>query len=123
MATSISYLQLDSNYDPIFADGTSLTGAAAVAQVVLTRLNLFFGEWWENLTLGLPVFQSMLGQLASPQGLSAMQLAVSQNVSGAPFVTSVTGVVAKFKGGILTVTVNYTSSFGPGSITTTLQGG
>ena len=76
---SLSYLMLDSGYDPVFADGTSLTGTQAVAQAIMTRLKLFFGEWWENLALGLPVFQSMLGQLGSQRGLAAINLAVGGN--------------------------------------------
>jgi len=97
--SSISYLQLDSLNDPVFANGTSLTGAAAVQQAVLTRLNLFLGEWWENLNLGLPVFQVILGQLASPRGQAAMQLAIQQNIQGAPYVTSVGKVTTAFVNG------------------------
>jgi hypothetical protein len=85
---SFAYLMLDSNNDPVFADGTSLTGAAAVEQSIVTRLNLFLGEWWADLNIGLPVFQQMLGQLGSQHGLTAMTLAVQQNVESGPFVTS-----------------------------------
>jgi hypothetical protein len=116
--STISYLMLDAQYDPVFTDNTALVNGDAVAQAVLTRLNLFFGEWFENLLLGLPVFQSMLGQSGSQQGLAAMQLAVMQNVRGAPYVTSVTNAVVSFVNGRLSITVDYTSAFGSGTVTT-----
>ena len=113
MATpSLSYLMLDSGYDPVFADGTSLTGTQAVAQAIMTRLKLFFGEWWENLALGLPVFQSMLGQLGSQRGLAAINLAVQQNILGTPYVTGVVDVTTSFPNGQFRFTATATTAFG-----------
>lgn len=113
MAT-IAYLMLDQDYDPTFANGTSLTNAAAVSQAVLTRLKLFMGEWWEDLSLGLPVFQQMLGQLGSKRGVAAMQLAIQQNIVGAPYVTAVTNVqVALSNAGRLSFTAIVQTAFGP----------
>ena len=94
--STISYLQLDSQNDPSFANGTSLTNLAAVEQLILTRLNLFLGEWWENLNLGLPVFQSMLGQLGSQRTQTAISLAIQSNIAGGPYVTSVANVSTAF---------------------------
>jgi hypothetical protein len=111
MAT-IQYLQLDAGYDPIMDPTACLTDAAAVAQAIQTRLNLFLGEWWADLTLGLPVFQSMLGQLGSPQGLAAMQLAIQQTIQGTPFVTSVTNTAVSFKSGQLAVVYTVQTAFG-----------
>lgn len=115
---TIQYLQLDSTYDPIFDPTANLDDTYAVAQAIRTRLKLFLGEWWENLNLGLPMFQSILGQLGSPQGLSAMTLAVTQNIEGAPYVTSVTGVTVKFVDGALSITATAQTQFGPVSVNT-----
>jgi len=116
MAT-LTYLQLDSAYDPVSADGTALSNGQAVAQAILTRLKLFLGEWWENLNLGLPVFQQMLGQLGSPRGLKAMQLAIQQNIAGfTPYVTAVTNVEVGFTGGRLTYTATAQTIYGPVTI-------
>jgi len=109
---TIAYLSLDPSNDPTFSDGSSLTNAAAVQQAILTRLNLFLGEWWEDLSLGLPVFQSMLGQLGTAKGLAAMQLAIQNNVEGTPYVTAVTQVSATFINGQLSVTVTAQTAFG-----------
>ena len=109
---TIQYLQLDSFYDPIFDPAVALTNAAAVTQAIQTRLNLFLGEWWENLSLGLPVFQSMLGQLGSPQGLAAMQLAIQQTIQGTPYVTSVTSTSVTFENGQLGLQYTVQTAFG-----------
>ena len=44
-SVNISYLALDVNNDPDFNASSSLTGIDAIAQAILTRLNLFLGEW------------------------------------------------------------------------------
>lgn len=115
---TIQYLQLDQSYDPVFDPNANLTDTYAVAQAIKTRLKLFLGEWWENLNLGLPMFQSILGQLASTQGLAAMTLAVTQNIEGAPYVTSVTGVDVKFADGALSISATAQTQFGPVTINT-----
>jgi hypothetical protein len=110
--STISYLQLDTDYDPVFANGTALIDAQAVSQAILTRLKLFLGEWWENLNLGLPAFQKILGQLGSQRGISAMQLAIQQVITGTPYVTGVSNVVVSFVGGKLTYKATAQTVFG-----------
>lgn len=108
----VQYLQLDSSYDPIFDPTANLTNLAAVTQAILTRLKLFLGEWWENLSLGLPVFQQMLGQLGSAQGVAAMTLTVQQAIAATPFVTAVSDVAVSFTDGRLAITATAQTQFG-----------
>ena len=112
-APVIQYLQLDPSYDPIFDPTANLTNLDAVTQSISTRLNLFLGEWWSDLSLGLPVFQSILGQLGSPQGLSAMELAVHQNIEGTPYVTTVDNVALDFTAGRFSIIYAAQTAFGP----------
>lgn len=108
----VTYLLLDSQYDPVFIPQVSLTAAQAVAQNILTRLNLWAGEWWENLNLGLPVFQSILGQSASKRGQAAMSLAIQQQIQGTQYVTSVTNVNFSFANGQFSFTCTAQTVFG-----------
>lgn len=118
MATpSLTYLPLDSNGDIIISNGNMLTGVYAVAQAVLTRLRLWYGEWWEDLSLGLPVFQQILGQPATRQGLAAMQQAVQSVIEGTPYVTSCTVASATFQDGALNFQATIQTAFGPVTIT------
>ena len=120
MATaSVQYLALDQSYDPVFDPGAALVGVHAVAQNILTRLKLFQGEWWENLNLGLPMFQTILGQLASPKGLAAMQLAVQTVILGTPYVTGISSMNVQFNEGAarLVITATVQTVFGQTSVT------
>jgi hypothetical protein len=119
MSASIQYLLLDSDYDPVFDASASLTGTYAVAQAIDTRLKLFLGEWWENRNLGLPVFQVILGQLGSTQGLAAMTLAVQQNIQGSPYVTGTSDVSVTFTNGRLAITYTAQTQFGTVASTVT----
>lgn len=109
---TIQYLQLDAGYDPIFDPSASLTDLAAVTQAIGTRLRLFLGEWWADTTIGLPVFQSILGQLGSNQGLAAMQLTVQEAIAGVPYVTGVTDVAFGFQNGQLSIAYTAQTQFG-----------
>lgn len=42
--------------------GNFYGGSEAVAQAIKTKILLFYGEWWENLGIGIPMFQSIIGQ-------------------------------------------------------------
>jgi hypothetical protein len=116
---SITYLLLDANYDPVFDPNSQLTDQAAVTQVILTQLRLFLGEWWENLNIGLPVFQAMLGRLTVPTNQIAMQALVQALVQGAPFVTGVSNVATAFENGAFKFSASAQTAFGPINVTNT----
>lgn len=111
-AVNFLYQPLDSDNDPVFDPTQALTGGLAVAQAVLTALRLFLGEWWENLAIGTPVFQQILGQLGSANGQVAMRLAIEQCIRQVPYVTGVDGIVTKFEAGRLAFTCVVHTAFG-----------
>jgi hypothetical protein len=118
MATSsVSYLMLDAQYDPVFIPAVSLTGRLAVGQNILTRLNLWLGEWWEDRNLGLAVFQKILGQLASPRGQAAMSQLIQQQIQETPYVTSVTNIQFSFVNGKFIFTCIAETAFGQVTVT------
>ena len=61
---TMAYRKLDENGDYVLGQGKQnfLTGVYAVAQAVKTNLMLLQGEWWEDTSKGLPLFQNILGQ-------------------------------------------------------------
>lgn len=60
----MKYRMLSSTGDYVFGGGMSayLEGDEAVAQAIKTKILLFYYEWWEDLGMGIPMFQSILGQ-------------------------------------------------------------
>jgi hypothetical protein len=93
MAT-ITYRKLDATGDPLFGNGQNnfVSDLEAVAQAIGTRLALYEGEWWEDLSTGTPLFQKILGQGAAPLDQQTSALLLKQRISGSPYVLSVTNV-------------------------------
>ena len=58
------YRRLENEGDYTFGAGGAdmLIDLEACAQSIRTRLWLLSGEWWEDLTDGLPLFQKILAQ-------------------------------------------------------------
>ena len=76
----MKYRALDASGDYTFGNGSAvyLTGAAAVAQAIRTGIMLFLGEWWENLSLGVPMFQKILG--TSTRNKASIDLILQQQI-------------------------------------------
>ena len=90
VAPSIIVRRLSASGDVLRGNGLAnfLTDIDAVAQIIGTRIKLLQGEWFENVNLGTPMFQSILGHPITVQGLT---LVMRQRILGTPFVT---GIVA-----------------------------
>lgn len=120
---SITYLRLDSSYDPVFDPAVALTDLAAVTQAIQTALLLFQGEWWESLNVGTPMFQVILGQRATPKGLQTMSLALSTAIQAVPFVSSVVATVTfNPKTRQFAYSAAVQTSFGPTTVAGNLPG-
>jgi len=63
--TSVRVRRLDDNWDPVYGNGRNdyLTDQDAMLQIVKSRLQNLYGEWWENTLDGLPLFQKILGRV------------------------------------------------------------
>lgn len=94
--SSIIYRTLDSNSDYTFGLGENqgfLTDTAAVAQAIKTSLLLFQGEWWLDLTTGLPLWQDILGSRNNSQYIT---LLIQDVINSVPYVKSITSIDTTF---------------------------
>ncbi len=84
------YRRLDADGDMVAGQGRNdfATGREAVAQAVKTRLWLLYGEWWEDQTDGLPLWQQILGVA----GVTKEQLdrIYQTRIAATPEVTAIT---------------------------------
>jgi hypothetical protein len=82
------YRALTKDGDYSFGAGRQnlLQGAAAVAQAILTRLKLLRGEWWEDLSDGLPLWQEILGKRQPKEFVDSLIL---ERITGTPNVREV----------------------------------
>jgi hypothetical protein len=83
-----------SNYEPLFGNGKNnfISDLQAVAQIVLTRLRLFEGEWWAAQNDGLPLWQNILAASASARSQQQIELLISNRITGTPYVNGVSNV-------------------------------
>lgn len=81
------YRRLDNEGDYTFGAGSAdmLLDIEACAQAIKTRLWLLFGEWWEDLTDGLPLFQKVLAQ----HDINIASEAIRDRIIKTPHVTSI----------------------------------
>lgn len=89
----------DQNGDmmPIAYSSQMLGGAEAVAQVVRQRLMFYFGEWWEDESLGfrLPQF---LSDGVRQENIEMLAKYISSYVAGTEGVTAVDGTSINMDG-------------------------
>lgn len=78
----MKYRALDNDGDYSFGRSTQdcLTDTDAIAQAIKTNLLLLQGEWWEDLSDGLPLFQHILEQPGTPDNLSAADLLIKERI-------------------------------------------
>lgn len=84
------YRALDANGDYTFGQGQAnflVNSPAAVAQLVATRLRLWTGEWFLDVTDGTPWLQDVIGKGTGP----IYDLAIQQRILGTQGVTSING--------------------------------
>ena len=88
---SIMVQQNDTNNDPIEGPNGPifLTDIDAVAQIIMTTLRLLQGEWWENLTIGYPLFQSIIGSSGAQKNQTATQIITQNAILSCPFVLQI----------------------------------
>ena len=89
-----------------------LTGTVAVAQAVKTRLLLLAGEWWEDTSDGLPLFESILGKSGTPENIQAIDLLVRDRISTTQGVISIADFVSDYQNRIYTVNCTVTTEYG-----------
>ena len=116
--SSIIYRVLSSTNDYTFGLGTAqgfLVDIPAVAQAIQTSLLLFLGEWWLDLSVGLPLWQNILGTRNSEQNII---LLIQNVILSVPFVQAVTNVVTNYNASTraFTFTATVTTTIG-GTIT------
>lgn len=87
----MKYRALDSAGDYSFGKSQQnfLADALAVSQAIKTNLLLLYGEWWESIDKGLPLFQNILGQPGAPENVQAADLLVRDVIINTPGVINI----------------------------------
>lgn len=85
------YRKLDPSGDYTFGQGSSdfYTDSTACAQAIYTTLKQLQGEWWTDLSVGLPLFQQILGSRVSNNDVTAMDMLVQEQILTVPGTQSI----------------------------------
>lgn len=73
--------RLDGGGDLVTRGQMFLSGREAIAQTVVTRLKLFLGEYFRDVTDGTPWFQQILGK---PENLNAVEAILRNRIVRSP---------------------------------------
>jgi len=92
----MKYRALAESGDSTFGRQLFLTAREAVAQAIVTRLRLLYGEWWENTADGLPLFEQILGAYGGEAAREAVDLIISERIQGTTNVTRLVSYASTF---------------------------
>lgn len=73
--------RLDENGDLVTRGQMFLTEKEAIAQTIVTRLKLFLGEYFRDITDGTPWFQQILGKF---ENLNAVEAIIRNRIARSP---------------------------------------
>lgn len=104
----MEYRRLDEIGDYTFGRGTQdyITGAQAVAQAVKTRLKLLLGEWWEDTSDGLPLFENILGVRGTQNNISSADNLIRQRILETEGVSNIITIISNFQSSSRTYSVH-----------------
>lgn len=110
----MKYRKLDENGDYTFGNNSFdyIEKDEAIAQAIKTKLYLFYGEWWEDISLGLPMFQSILGQVSNNNLRQTVILLCAEQISLVEGVTSVDSISVDISARKLGLTIDVTTENG-----------
>lgn len=93
-----------------------IIGKEAISQAIKTKVLLFYGEWWENIGIGIPMFQSIIGQM-NPEALKvSSSLLIKKRIEELPEVVSVDSIEVSRQGRTLKFDITVTTSEGQVSV-------
>ena len=110
----MKYRKLDENGDYTFGNNSYdyIEKDEAIAQAIKTKLYLFYGEWWEDISLGLPMFQSILGQVSNNNLRQTVILLCAEQINLVEGVTSVDSISVDISARKLGLTIDVTTENG-----------
>lgn len=85
--------RLDENGDIVTRGDQFTDGRSEISQTVITRLKLFLGEYFRDITDGTPWYEQILGKF---QGLSVAEAAIRSRIANTEGVIRLTYFNAEF---------------------------
>lgn len=98
--------------DYVFGNNNNdyVSGNYAVGYAIKSKILLFYGEWWEDIGVGIPMFQSIIGQVKSEALKNSIQMLLSDRIKEVEEVAAVNKVEVEFNQRYLECSVSVTTT-------------
>lgn len=115
----MKYRALTSDGDYSFGKNMQdfIADVEAVVQAIKTNLLLLKGEWWEDLSEGLPLFQSIIGP-GTPDHVAATDLLIKERIAKTKGVSEVIDFQSVYESSTRSYAVSCTVKTTSGNIAT-----
>lgn len=110
----MKYRRLDSNGDYVFGNNELdyISGKEAIAQAIQTKIKLYYQEWWENISIGIPMFQSIVGKVANQNLKMTASLLLIDRIKEVEGVISVKNVQVIVDNRVISFEIEVETSYG-----------
>lgn len=110
----MKYRKIDNNGDYTFGNNADdfYTDETAVAQAISTSVKLLLNEWWEDTSIGLPLFQHIVGSNGSPESIKGADLLVQQQIQKVQGVQKISAYNSSYANRKYTVSVTVQTIYG-----------
>ncbi len=108
----MKYRKQDKNGDYVFGHNKNdyVSGNLAVGYAIKSKILLFYGEWWEDIGIGIPLFQSILGQVRSESVKNSAQMLLIDRIKEISEVGAVNKVEISFIERTMKVEISVTTT-------------
>jgi hypothetical protein len=98
----------DGDYTFGFGNNCFLSGTDAVAQAIETKLKMFKGDYWEDLSEGLPFFD----QIAGNSDKNAIDSLIESRILAVPGVSSISSITSSMANRKYMATITVVTTYG-----------
>lgn len=116
--STVRDLKIDRTTGDVVLDGADLalvSDGESIAQAVRARLRLFLGEWFADLSVGVPYFQSIL--VKNPN-LVTVRAAIRQAIEQTPGIAEIASFSMTFDAGTRVLSVSFSATSDTGELVT-----
>lgn len=108
----MKYRRQDENGDYVFGHNKNdyVQGNLAIAYAIKSKILLFYGEWWEDIGIGIPMFQSIMGQGRSEALKNSAQMLISDRIKEIEEVAAINKVDITFVKRTMEVQISITTT-------------
>lgn len=114
----MKYRKLTSDYDYKFGENSNnfLTEKEAIAQAIMTKLYLFYGEWWEQIDDGNLLIRDVLGQINSSVLRQTASSIISETILKVQGVISIEDILVEYENRSFKINAKVNTEYGSVSI-------